>query len=101
MELLFQVCKVVTSDPALLPIPQYIDLYVAVGQMVTDKDVGVANKAVLITSNLPAEAYPKVLEEMKIALEGNSSSKCNAYEVMASILICIFFFLVPLKKDEK
>ncbi|XP_023933824.2 26S proteasome non-ATPase regulatory subunit 5 [Bicyclus anynana] len=80
-----EVCKVVTTDPSLLPIPQYIDLYVAIGQMVADQDLGVANKAVLITSNLPAEAYPKVLEEMKIALEGNSSSRCNAFEVIVNI----------------
>ncbi|CAH2267696.1 jg4726 [Pararge aegeria aegeria] len=80
-----EICKVVTTDPTLLPVPQYIDVYVAVGQMVTDEDIGVANKAVLITSNLSAEAYPRVLDEMKIALEGNTSSKCNAYEVIIKI----------------
>lgn len=49
--------------------------------MAGDQDVGIANKAILITSNLPQEAYSKVLEEMKIVLEYNSSSKCNAFEV--------------------
>lgn len=78
---MFQVHKSVTTDISLLPVPQYIDLFVAISQMVCDTDIGVANKAVIITSNLPFEAYPKVLEEMKIALEHNSSSKCNAYEV--------------------
>ena len=53
--------------------------------MVSDTDVGVANEAVLISSNLPAEAYPKVLEEMRIALEYNSSSKCNVFEVVTYI----------------
>lgn len=77
---MFQICKTVTSG-IMLPLPKYIDVYVAVAQTVCDNDVGIANKAVLITSNLPTEAYPKVLEEMKIALESNSSSKCNAYEV--------------------
>lgn len=54
--------------------------------MVCDKDIGISNKAVFITSNLPVDIYPKVLEEMKIALESNSSSKCNAFEVF-------FFYL--------
>lgn len=49
--------------------------------MVSDPHVSVANKAILITSNLPFEAYSKVLDEMKIALEYSASSKCNAYEV--------------------
>lgn len=69
-------------DPNILPVPQYIDVFVAVAQMVSDTDVGVANEAVLITSNLPVEAYPKVLDEMRIALEYNSSSKCNVFEVV-------------------
>lgn len=64
-----------------MPIPQYIDVFVAVAQSVSDTDVGVANEAILITSNLPHEAYGKVLEEMRIALEYNSSSKCNVFEV--------------------
>lgn len=55
--------------------------------MICDSDVGIANKAVLITSNLPVEVYSKVLEEMKISLECNSSSKCNAYEVFLYIFI--------------
>ncbi|XP_030028072.2 26S proteasome non-ATPase regulatory subunit 5 [Manduca sexta] len=80
-----EVYKVVATDPNLLPVPQYIDVYVATAQLVSDTDVGVANKAILITSNLPIEAYPKVLEEMKIALEYNSSSKCNALEVIINI----------------
>ncbi|CAH2071156.1 unnamed protein product, partial [Iphiclides podalirius] len=80
-----EVYKSVTTDLSLLPVPQYIDLFVAISQMVCDQDVGIANKAVLITSNLPFEAYPKVLEEMKIALDHNSSSKCNAYEVAINI----------------
>lgn len=61
--------------------PQYIDVFVATAQLVSDTDVGVANEAVLITSNLPNEAYHKVLEEMRVALELNSSSKCNVFEV--------------------
>ncbi|KAL0832876.1 hypothetical protein ABMA28_001026 [Loxostege sticticalis] len=80
-----EVFKAVALDQNLLPIPLFIDVYVAVAQLVTDTDVGVANKAILITSNLPSEAYPKVLEEMKIALEYNASSKCNAYEVIVNI----------------
>ncbi|XP_068631028.1 26S proteasome non-ATPase regulatory subunit 5 [Battus philenor] len=80
-----EVFKAVKTDQSLLPVPQYIDVFVAVAQMVCDKDVGVANKAVIITSNLPLEAYNKILEEMKIALEHNSSSKCNAYEVVINI----------------
>lgn len=56
-------------------------MFVAVAQLVIDADIGIANKSVLITSNLLFEAYPKVLDEMKIALEYNDSSKCNAYEV--------------------
>lgn len=60
---------------------KYTDVFVAVSQMVCDSDVGVANKAILITSNLPFEIYPKVLDEMKIGLEYNSSSKCNVLEV--------------------
>ncbi|CAK1598913.1 unnamed protein product [Parnassius mnemosyne] len=80
-----EVYKSVIADVSLLPVPEYIDIFVAVAQMVCDKDVGVANKAIIITSNLQFEAYPKVLEEMKIALEHNSSSKCNAYEVVINI----------------
>lgn len=70
-----------TADPNLLPVLEYIDIYVAVGQLVADKDIEVASRAIHITSTLPTEAYPKVLEEMKIALEDNSSGKCNAFEV--------------------
>ncbi|XP_063824245.1 26S proteasome non-ATPase regulatory subunit 5 [Ostrinia nubilalis] len=80
-----EVYKAVAQDQNLLPIPQYIDVFVAVAQLVIDTDIGVANKAILITSNLPSAAYPKVLEEMKIALEYNASSKCNAYEVVVNI----------------
>ncbi|XP_053603779.1 26S proteasome non-ATPase regulatory subunit 5 [Plodia interpunctella] len=80
-----EVYKCVTSDPALLPVPQYIDVYVAVAQMVADTDITVANRAILITSNLPFEAYPKALSEMKIALDDSVSSKCNAYEVVVNI----------------
>ncbi|XP_063533462.1 26S proteasome non-ATPase regulatory subunit 5 [Cydia strobilella] len=80
-----EVAKVVTSDPSLLPVPQYIDVFVAVAQQVLDKDVSITNKAILVTSNLTYEAYPKVLEEMKIALEYDSSSKCNAFEVVVNV----------------
>lgn len=81
LKICFQVYKTVSKDTLLLPLPKYIDVYVAVAQMVCDKDIGISNKAVFITSNLPVDTYPKVLEEMKIALESNSSSKCNAFEV--------------------
>lgn len=81
LNLKFQVHKAVASDPGLLPVPQYIDVFVATGQMVCDEDIGVANTAIQITSNLPMPAYPKVLDEMKIALEYDSSGKCNAFEV--------------------
>lgn len=70
-----------TSDHLTLPMPKYIDVYVATAQMVADCDT-VAATAVCITSNLPNEAYPKVLEEMKIALEYDNSAKCNALEVI-------------------
>ncbi|CAH1647142.1 unnamed protein product [Spodoptera littoralis] len=80
-----QVRKAVSTSPNLLSVPQYIDVYVAVAQLVSDPDVGVANEAVLITSNLPHEAYHKVLEEMRVALELNSSSKCNVFEVVVHI----------------
>lgn len=79
--LFIQIAKAVISSSNALPIPQYIDVYVAVGQLVGDNDIGVANKAILITSNLPEEAYTKVLEEMKILLKCSSSSKCNVFEV--------------------
>lgn len=61
-------------------------MFVAVAQMVSDHDIGIANKAILITSHLPLDAYPRVLEEMKVALEYNTSSKCNAFEVFLNIL---------------
>ncbi|KAM3967186.1 26S proteasome non-ATPase regulatory subunit 5 [Aphomia sociella] len=80
-----EISKCVILDSGLLPVPQYIDVFVAVAQLVSDQDITVANKAVLITSNLPFEAYTKVLEEMKIALEYNASSKCNAFEVVVNI----------------
>ncbi|XP_045447090.1 26S proteasome non-ATPase regulatory subunit 5 [Melitaea cinxia] len=80
-----EVYKTVSKDTLLLPLPKYIDVYVAIAQMVCDKDIGISNKAVFITSNLPVDIYPKVLEEMKIALESNSSSKCNAFEVIINI----------------
>ncbi|XP_049870417.1 26S proteasome non-ATPase regulatory subunit 5 [Pectinophora gossypiella] len=80
-----QVYNAIEMDPSLLPLSQYIDVFVATAQMVCDEDIGVANKAILITSNLPNEAYPKVLDEMKIALEYNSSTKCNAFEVVINI----------------
>lgn len=80
-----QVYKAVSSDLALLPVPQYIDVFVAVAQLVGDSDIAIANKAILITSNLPFEAYPKVLDQMKIILEYSVSSKCNAYEVIINI----------------
>lgn len=79
--LYFQVQKAVSTDPNLLPVPQYIDVFVATAQMINDTDLGVANEAIFITINLPVEAYPKVLEEMRIALDYNSSSKCNVFEV--------------------
>ncbi|XP_050343371.1 26S proteasome non-ATPase regulatory subunit 5 [Nymphalis io] len=80
-----EVYKTLTKDAMLLPLPKYIDLYVATAQMVCDQDVGISNQAVFITSNLSDEAYPKVLEEIKIALECNSSSKCNTYEIIVNI----------------
>lgn len=70
---------------ALFPISEYTDVFVATSQMVSDSDVGVANKAILITSNLPIEVYPKILDEMKIGLEYNTSSKCNVLEVIVNI----------------
>lgn len=79
---LFQVYLTVTSERHALPMPKYIDVYVATGQMVADTDIGVAVTAVKITSSLPHEAYPKVLDEMKMAFEYRSSSKCNAFEVI-------------------
>ncbi|CAG9795078.1 unnamed protein product [Diatraea saccharalis] len=80
-----EVHKAVTADTCLLPIPQYIDVFVAIAQLVGDSDIGVANKAIFITSNLPFEAYQKVLEEMKINLEYSVNSKCNTYEVIINI----------------
>ncbi|XP_026755476.2 26S proteasome non-ATPase regulatory subunit 5 isoform X2 [Galleria mellonella] len=80
-----EINKCIIIDPGLLPIPEYIDVFVVVAQLVADQDITVANKAILITANLPFEAYPKVLEEMKIALEYTVSSKCNAYEVVVNI----------------
>ncbi|CAH0605414.1 unnamed protein product [Chrysodeixis includens] len=80
-----EVHKAIRASPNILPVAEYIDVFVAVGQMVTDSDVGVANAAVLISSHLPNEAYPKVLEEMQIALGYNSSSSCNAFEVVVNI----------------
>ncbi|KAI8424332.1 hypothetical protein MSG28_002875 [Choristoneura fumiferana] len=79
------VYKATSTNQSLLPVPQYIDVFVAVAQLVSDKDVGVANKAIMITSNLPNDAYPKILDEMRIALEYDSSSKCNAFEVIVNI----------------
>lgn len=79
--IIIQVFKATSANPSLLPVPQYIDVFVAVAQLVMDKDVGVANKAIMVTSNLPNDAYPKILDEMKITLEYDSSSKCNAFEV--------------------
>lgn len=84
---LLQVLKTVTSDHHTLPMPKYIDVYVATAQMVADSDMGVAAIAVKVTSNLPNEAYPKVLDEMKIALEYDNSSKCNALEVCNADII--------------
>ncbi|CAH0407424.1 unnamed protein product [Chilo suppressalis] len=80
-----EVHKAVKQDINLLPVPQYIDVFVAIAQLVGDPDIGVANKAIHITSNLLPEAYQKVLEEMKIILEYSGSSKCNAYEVIIEI----------------
>ncbi|XP_073943061.1 26S proteasome non-ATPase regulatory subunit 5 isoform X1 [Choristoneura fumiferana] len=80
-----EVYKATSTNQSLLPVPQYIDVFVAVAQLVSDKDVGVANKAIMITSNLPNDAYPKILDEMRIALEYDSSSKCNAFEVIVNI----------------
>lgn len=75
-----QVHRALLDNPHL-HVPDYIDVFVAVSQLVADTDVGIASKAILVTSHLPKGAYPKVLEEMKIALKLNSSSKCNALEV--------------------
>ncbi|XP_075971766.1 26S proteasome non-ATPase regulatory subunit 5 [Anticarsia gemmatalis] len=80
-----EVHKAVSASPTLLPVPEYIDVFVAAAQMVSDSDIGVANRAISITSNLPYEAYPKVLDEMKICLEYNSSSKCNVLEVIVNV----------------
>ncbi|GBP48613.1 26S proteasome non-ATPase regulatory subunit 5 [Eumeta japonica] len=80
-----EVYKTVTADPQLMPVSQYIDIFVAVAQLVTDTNIGIANKAVLITSHLQFEAYPKILEEMLIALDYDNSAKCNAYEVVINI----------------
>lgn len=75
------------NNPQALPVPQFVDIYVAIAQLVADNDTAIANKSILITSHLPFEAYPTVLEEMKICLQYNTSSKCNAFEVCR---ICIF-----------
>ncbi|XP_013138971.1 PREDICTED: 26S proteasome non-ATPase regulatory subunit 5 [Papilio polytes] len=80
-----EVFKSVKTDQSSFPVAQHIDVFVAVAQLICDKDVGVATKAVTITSDLPPEVYPKILEEMKIALDENSSSKCHAYEVVCNI----------------
>ncbi|KAJ8733289.1 hypothetical protein PYW08_001587 [Mythimna loreyi] len=80
-----QVRKSITTDPNILPIPEYIDVFVATAQMICDPDVGIAQEAVLITKNLPAAAYPKVLDELRIALQQNSSSKCNVFEIVVHI----------------
>ncbi|XP_072940134.1 26S proteasome non-ATPase regulatory subunit 5-like [Epargyreus clarus] len=80
-----EVYKTVKDDISLLPVSEYIDVFVAVAQLVCDDDIGIANKAVLITSKLPQEAYPKVLEEMKFALQCNKSTRCNVYEVIINI----------------
>ncbi|CAF4767091.1 unnamed protein product [Pieris macdunnoughi] len=77
--------KVFTSSPGTFSFPQHIDVFVAISQMAGDQDVGIANKAVLITSNLPQDTYSKVLDEMKIILEYNSSCKCNAFEIIVNI----------------
>ncbi|CAK1546158.1 unnamed protein product [Leptosia nina] len=79
------VYKVFTRDQSVLASPQYVDVFVAIAQMVCDSDVGIANKAILITSNLPHDTYPKVLEELKIALDCSTSSKCNAFEIVVNI----------------
>ncbi|CAB3239368.1 unnamed protein product [Arctia plantaginis] len=70
---------------ALLPMSEYMDVFVATSQMVYDSDVGVANRAILITSNLPLEVYPAVLDELKMGLQYNTSSKCNVLEVVVNI----------------
>lgn len=81
----FQVYKAVSAN-ALLPMSEYMDVFVATSQMVYDSDVGVANRAILITSNLPLEVYPTVLDELKMGLEFNTSSKCNVLEVSIIII---------------
>lgn len=78
---ILQVYKTVTSDISLLPTHKYVDVFVAVAHLVTDTEISISNKAILITSNLAFDAYPRVLDEMKIALEYTASSKCNAFEV--------------------
>ncbi|KAJ8727574.1 hypothetical protein PYW07_001693 [Mythimna separata] len=80
-----QVRKAVTTDPNILPVPQYIDVFVATAQMICDPDIEIAQEAVLITKNLPAKAYPKVLEELRMALQQNSSSRCNVFEIVVHI----------------
>lgn len=80
-KIILQIYKVLNASPTTFLFPQHVDVFVAIAQLTCDKDVSIANKAILITSNLPQEAYPKVLEEMKIALDYNSSSKCNVLEV--------------------
>ncbi|XP_038220245.1 26S proteasome non-ATPase regulatory subunit 5 [Zerene cesonia] len=79
------VYKILMTNSSAISVPQHIDIFVAVAQMVCDRDVAIANKAVLITSNLPEDAYPKVLEEMRIAFNCNTSSKCNAFEIVVNI----------------
>ncbi|XP_059046049.1 26S proteasome non-ATPase regulatory subunit 5 [Achroia grisella] len=93
-----EISKCAILNPGLLPVPEYINVFIAVAQLVSDKDITVANKAVLISSSLPFEAYPKVLEEMKIALEYTVSSKCNAFEVVVNIS-CKSFELFKLCAD--
>lgn len=88
--------KSVKTDQSSFPVAQHIDVFVAVAQLICDKDVGVATKAVTITSDLPPEVYPKILEEMKIALDENSSSKCHAYEVY---FMFVFYFVISFLID--
>ncbi|XP_041970938.1 26S proteasome non-ATPase regulatory subunit 5-like [Aricia agestis] len=80
-----EVHKALTKVAYPLRLPQFIDVFVAVAQLVCHKDVGLANKAIMVTSILEPEAYPKVLEEMKIGLDYPASLRCNLIEVIINI----------------
>lgn len=77
-----QVHRTVCSNSQLIPLPDYMEIAIAVVRCIADDDLKVSTKAMDIVSREQWYQYPQIIRELKVIIEqGNSSSRCKCYEV--------------------